>query len=273
VQRPRAGNQPRHTQILHIAVSIGLIIAYFRIKMILNLQTSSGLKLTAAVSLLLLAGALPLQAAEFQSLASIRMQTESFIMAYPYESPYPPRVEVGNLDSRLRLKACREELSIDFARSNMTHGNTAILVRCPVKSGWKVHLPVTIEVFDDVLVAATPLLKGQNIDQSTVVLRKQNIARLKNGYYTRDSKLGQLQARRKLVSGTVLTPSNLSPRLLVRSGQQVTLVLNYNGLQIKSTGKALKSAILGEIVRVRNSKSRKIVEGVVAGEGLVRVNI
>jgi flagella basal body P-ring formation protein FlgA len=272
VQRPRAGNQPRHTQILHIAVSIGLIIAYFRIKMILNLQTSSGLKLTAAVSLLL-AGALPLQAAEFQSLASIRMQTESFIMAYPYESPYPPRVEVGNLDSRLRLKACREELSIDFARSNMTHGNTAILVRCPVKSGWKVHLPVTIEVFDDVLVAATPLLKGQNIDQSTVVLRKQNIARLKNGYYTRDSKLDQLQARRKLVSGTVLTPSNLSPRLLVRSGQQVTLVLNYNGLQIKSTGKALKSASLGEIVRVRNSKSRKIVEGVVAGEGLVRVNI
>ena len=255
-----------------MAAVIGLIIACILIKMIINLLTSSGFKLSAAVCLLL-AGALPLQAAEFQSLAAIRMQTESFIMGYPYESPYPPRVTIGNLDSRLRLKACREELSVDFTRSNMIHGNTAILVRCPEKSGWKIHLPVTIEVFDDVLMTATPLLKGQNIDHSTVVFRKQNIVRLKNGYYTRDSKLDQLQARRKLVRGTVLTPSNLSPKLLVRSGQQVTLVLDYNGLQIRSTGKALKSAGLGEIVRVRNSKSKKIVEGVVAGDGLVRINI
>jgi flagella basal body P-ring formation protein FlgA len=272
VQRHRPGNQPRYNQVFYIAAVIGLIIAYILIKMMINLLTSSGFKLPAVVCLLL-AGALPLQAAEFQSLASIRMQTESFIMGYPYESPYPPRVVVGNLDSRLRLKACREELSIDFARSNTIHGNTAILVRCPAKSGWKVHLPVAIEVFDDVLVTASPLLKGQNIDHSTVVFRKQNIARLKNGYYTRDSKLDQLQARRKLLSGTVLTPSNLSPRLLVRSGQRVTLVLNYNGLEIKSSGKALKSASLGEIVRVRNSGSKKIVEGVVVGNGLVRVNI
>jgi flagella basal body P-ring formation protein FlgA len=146
-------------------------------------------------------------------------------------------------------------------------------VRCPTKSGWKLHLPVRIEVFDDVVVAATPLLKGQNIDPSVVAFKKQNIARLKNGYYARNSNINLLQARRNLVRGSVLTPANLSPRLLVRLGQRVTLVLNYNGLEIRSTGKALQSASLGQVVKVRNSQSQKIVEGVVSGEALVRVSI
>lgn len=227
----------------------------------------------AVTACLMLMISLPSQATEFYSLASIRMQIESFIMNYPYASPYPPRFQLGKLDSRLRLKACAEPLSIEFARRNMVSGNTAVLVRCPQESAWKIHLPVTIDVFDDVLVAAKPLLKGQFIDTDAVRFQKQNIARLKNGYYSRDSNLEQLESRRNLAQGTVLTPANLSPRLLVHSGQQVTLVLDYNGMQIRSTDEALRSASLGEVVRVRNSQSLKIVEGVVSGEAQVRVNL
>ncbi len=240
----------------------------------MNISVKTNLILSLPIAgILLLTGSLPLQATEFQSLTSIRMQTESFILSHPYESPYPPRFQLGKLDSRLRLRACQESLSIDFARVNLIYGNTAILVRCPVNSGWKIHLPVRIEVFDDVAVAAKPLLKGQKIDHSVISFQKQNIARLNNGYYTNSSSIRQLQARRNLVRGTVLSPSNLSHRLLVRSGQQVTLVLNYNGLEIRSTGEALQSASLGQIVRVRNRQSLKIVEGVVSGESLVRVGI
>jgi len=194
-------------------------------------------------------------------------------MSYPYESPYPPSFQLGKLDSRLRLKACHESLSIEFSRHDLAFGNTALLVRCPATAGWKIHLPVRIDIFDDVIVAAKPLLKGQKIDESAITFQKHNIARLKNGYYSKNSALHQLQAKRNLVRGTVLTPSRLAPLLMVRSGQQVTLVLSYNGLQIKSTGKALQSATLGQLIKVRNSQSLKIVEGVVSGEGLVRISI
>jgi flagella basal body P-ring formation protein FlgA len=228
---------------------------------------------SAITACLMLMISLPSQATEFYSLASIRMQTESFIMNYPYQSPYPPRFQLGKLDSRLRLKACPEPLSIEFARRNMVSGNTAILVRCPQESSWKIHLPVTIDVFDDVIVAAKPLLKGQFIDTTALRFQKHNITSLKNGYYSRDSNLEQLESRRNLAQGTVLTPSNLSPRLLVRSGQRVTLVLNYNGMQIRSTGEALQSASLGEVIKVRNTQSLKIVEGVVSGEAQVRVSL
>ena len=240
--------------------------------MISDIVTRTAL-LAAASFCLLLSSSFPARATEIQSLASIRLQAESFISSYPYESPYPPRFQLGNLDSRLRLKACHEALSIEFNRRDMVHGNTTLLVRCPITAGWKIHLPVRIDVFDDVIVTAKPLLKGQKIDESVITFQKHNIARLKNGYYSKSSALDQLQARRNLVRGTVLTPSKLAPLLMVRSGQQVTLILNYNGLQIKSTGKALQSATLGQLVKVRNSQSQKVVEGVVSGEGMVRISI
>ena len=226
--------------------------------------------LTCAASLLYTPSA---PAAEIQSLASIQLQAEDFIMGYPYASPYPPRFKLARLDSRLRLKPCRQELAIGFSRREQVFGNTALLVRCPATPGWKIHLPVTIEVFDDVLVAASPLVKGQKIDDSKVTYEKHDIARLKNGYYSRDSGLGLLEAKRNLARGSVLTTANLKPLMLVRSGQQVTLLLDYNGLQVRSSGKALRSARLGELVKVRNSQSNKIVEGVVTGEGLVQISL
>jgi flagella basal body P-ring formation protein FlgA len=253
----------------------GLIIAVTLVmtkQMILKTVTNSVLQL-AITACFILASSSSLLAAEYQSLASIRMQTESFIANYPYESPYPPRFQISKLDSRLRLKVCPEALAVDFVRQDIALGNTAILVRCPIESGWKIHLPVRIDVFEDVIVTAKPLLKGQNIDTSAVTFQKHNIALLRNGYYVKNSRFEQLQARRNLKRGAVLTPKNLSPRLMVRSGQQVTLVLDYNGLQIKSTGTALKSATLGQVVKVRNSQSLRVVEGIVSGEALVRVSI
>jgi flagella basal body P-ring formation protein FlgA len=223
------------------------------------------------IAALLFAGSQPAAASDFQSLESLKLQVEDYIAGYPYQSPYPPGFELGKLDSRLRLKACGQRLSVEFARRDKILGKTAMLVRCPVKPGWKIHLPVRIDLFDDVVVAATPLLKGQKIDARAITFAKRNIARLKNGYYARNHAFNELQAKRNLTRGTVLTPANLEPRMLVRSGQRVTLVLEYNGLSIKSTGKALRSARLGQLVRVRNSQSQKIVEGIVSGDSLVRV--
>ncbi len=227
----------------------------------------------ALAAAILCANCAPLTAGEIQSLTSIRLQAEAFLMGYDHKSPYPPRIRLGKLDSRLRLKACSEALSVGFTRPNFDHGNTALTVRCPAKPFWKLHLPVQIDIFDDVAVAAKPLPKGQIIDDSAFRFEKRNIALLNHGYFARQDALFKLQAKRNLRRGDVLTPANLAPKLLVRSGQQVTLVLNFQGLEVKSSGKALHSARLGEVVRVRNSQSQKIVEGVVSGEALVEVSI
>lgn len=215
----------------------------------------------------------PATASEFQSLASMRMQAEAFILQYAYNTPYPPRFELGSLDSRLRLKACPKPLHIEYARSDKTHGNTALNVSCEENAAWKLLLPVRIELFDDVLVLNRSLHKGQIIDESQVKYQKANISRLNNGYYSKGEALNGLEAVRNLSRGSILTPDSLRPREMVKSGQQVTLYLDYKGLQIKSTGKALQSAHWGEVIKVRNNQSNRIVEGIVSGVAQVKVNL
>ena len=97
----------------------------------------------------------------------MRMQAEDFILQYAYETPYPPRFEVGNIDKRLRLKACPTRLHIEFARRDKVQGNTALNVSCQQTPGWKLLLPVRIDLFDDVLILARALHKGQIIDEQS----------------------------------------------------------------------------------------------------------
>ena len=81
------------------------------------------------------------------------------------------------------------------------------------------------------------------------------------------------RAMRLAEEGLYTTDPN--PRVgcvLVRRGQIVTLVAGGGPVEIRTTGKALADGAAGERVRVRNERSNRIVEGVVAEDGTVRVN-
>ena len=223
-----------------------------------------------ALVLGLCANALPAHA-ERQSLAAVAMQAEAFISDYPYNSAYSPRFELAKMDSRLNLKPCSKPLKIDFTHAAKTMGNTSLSIRCPAPVEWKITLPVRISVFDDVIVNKTPLIKGQKIDENALAYKKTDVSRLNQGYFSKASQLAQLQAKRNLPAGSILNPGNLSPRQLVKSGEQVTILFRSNGLSIKSTGRALQSAHIGEAVKVRNSGSNRVIEARVSAPGQVTV--
>ena len=239
----------------------------------MSIDATPALYTLRSISLFCLLAVSSVQAETYQSIQSIRMQVEAFILAYPYQTPYLPVLRTSKIDKRLRLKACEMPIQIEFSNRDRTYGSTSLSLRCNTPVQWKLYLPVSIDLFDDALVTNRSMLRGQFIDTNWVSYQKTNISRLSSGYYQRGKDLENLEVSRNLASGILLTPANLRPRLMVRSGQQVTLILNYKGLSIRSSGKALQSAHIGQVIKVRNNQSRKIVEGVVSGEALVKVHI
>ena len=211
--------------------------------------------------------------AERQSLASIALQAESFLSSYPFETPYPATFSLTRLDQRLNLKPCADPLSIAFTNKDKTRGNSSLTIRCASPVSWQIHLPVKITLYDDVIVSKIPLTKGQLIDASRLRFQKTDITRLNKGYFRSLEPLQELQAKRNLPAGSILNSSNLSPRLMVRSGQRVTIMLDIAGLKIRTDGLALQSASRGQVVKVRNIQSNRVVEGVVASQGLVSVRL
>lgn len=211
--------------------------------------------------------------AERQSLASIILQAEGFLADYPFASPYPVDIRLGQLDKRLNLKPCHKNLDISFTRADRKIGNTSLTLKCRSPVNWQIHLPVSIGVYQDVIVNKTPLLKGQEIGSDQIEYRKKDISRLNRGFFVELDALQELQAKRNLPAGSILNPGNLIQRQLVQSGQKVTIILNLKGLQIKTNGLALQSAGRGQLVKVRNIQSNRIVEGRVSGSGQITVTL
>jgi flagella basal body P-ring formation protein FlgA len=214
-----------------------------------------------------------IKAGKYQSLESIRFQAEEYIMQFDYNSPYLTEFKANYLDSRLKLANCNAPLHVEFSNRQKTYGSTSLNIDCQNSPKWRIHLPIEVDVFDDVLVAQRPFSRGQKIDDSMLKYEKRNISLLNQGYFTQINDLKHTESRRNLKRGSVLTQNNTRPSEMVKSGQTVTLILDYKGINIRTSGKALQSARMGQIVKVRNSKSQKIVEGIVAGEGLVKVNL
>ncbi len=213
------------------------------------------------------------KADKYQSLESIRFQAEEYIMQFDYKTPYLPEFKANSLDSRLKLAICNAPLHIEFSNLQKTHGRTSLNIGCQHSPNWSIHLPVRVDVFDDVLVAQQPFSRGQKIGSSMFKYGKVNISLLNRGYFTQANDLKHMESSQNLKRGSVLTPNNTRPSEMVKSGQNVTLILNYKGITIRTSGMALQSARIGQLVKVRNTQSRKIVQGIVSGEGLVKINI
>lgn len=213
------------------------------------------------------------KAGKYQSLESIRFQAEEYIMQFDYKTTYLPVFKANSLDARLNLANCNSPLHIEFSNLQKTYGSTSLNIGCQHSPKWRIHLPIKVDVFDDVLVAQRPLSRGQKIGSSMLKYGKRNISLLNEGYFTQANDLEHMESRQYLKRGGVLTPNNTRPSEMVQSGQNVTLILNYKGINIRTSGKALQSARMGQLVKVRNSQSQKIVEGIVSGEGLVKVNL
>ncbi|ALE02966.1 flagellar basal body P-ring formation chaperone FlgA [Bartonella ancashensis] len=78
-------------------------------------------------------------------------------------------------------------------------------------------------------------------------------------------------AVRPLKAGRPIALSSLGEPILVERGQTAKLIFQTSNLQITALGVVLQSGSSGDVVRVRNADSGRIVMGTVLQDGSVRV--
>ena len=210
--------------------------------------------------------------AQYQSLASLQEAARRFLQSQiPPEPGNSQEIQLGRLDSRLRLGRCETALQAFVPAGSRLQGKLTVGVQCPGEKPWTVYIPANIRVFGEVLITARPISRGDTLTRADVIARRQEISKLSHGYYRQsDEVIGKLAAR-SLPAGTPLTPRMLKARLLVRRGDNVTILANTGFLQVRSKGKALQNAALGERITVRNTRSKRIVEGIAIRAGTVQV--
>lgn len=223
--------------------------------------------ISALAALLFAAGA----HANVQSLDAIRGAAEQFVRSSLPENSVKHFVTANQLDPRLRLDNCASPLEAFSQGTAVSTGRMTIGVRCPAANPWTIYVTVNIEVEVSVLVLRRPLARRARVELADVEPQVRRLPGLATVFVNDTSSLQGHRLKRSLPVGTALTVDMLQPDVLVRRGQQVTLIADSGSVQIRAQGQALTEGAASDRVRVQNVTSLKVVEGVVESDGVVRV--
>ena len=174
------------------------------------------------------------------------------------------------LNARLRLAACPHALQAGLPAGQRASSRVAVSVSCPINAGWTIRVPVQMQIYRQVLVTTRPLARGDSVGPGDVHSEERDITRLGYGYVESLDQVAGRSLARPLSPGTVLQPGQLNGREMVRAGDQVELVAQLDGIEVRTTGQALDGGDTGTRLRVRNEHSGLIVPGIVLAAGEVK---
>lgn len=181
-------------------------------------------------------------------------------------------VIISGLPSQYRApKGCLSALKIKPFKA-LRIGNNSIEVSCQFKPNWSLVLAADIEVWQKVVVLRNHLTRGEIIGKQHVALQPRNLANLSRGYITslRDV-LGNV-SKRSLRAGAALNRSMINLPLIMQRGQTITLRVNKPGISVNMKGIALKKGRLGDKIKVKNSRSEKVLFGTIISSDTVLID-
>jgi len=188
------------------------------------------------------------------------------------EKPLRFEVQVGALDSRLKLAPC-QRIEPYLPPGMRLWGKARIGLRCAQGARpWNVYLPITVRVFGQALVASVPLPAGATVREDDLRMAEVDFAEDNAAVVTNASlAVGRVLAR-PLVAGRGLRQTDLKPRMWFAAGDSVKVLASGPGFIIAGSGQALTPGIEGQAARVR-TENGQIVTGTPVGMRVVELSL
>jgi len=180
-------------------------------------------------------------------------------------------VSVGKLDRRLRLKQCELPVNVTLPSTSRRVGGVTVKVTCEKGPSWTIYVQSEVERFGFVMVAKRGLRRGDIISQEDIEPRRVSLGMVRGGYITKIENILDWEVKRTISVGRIVAPNSIRRQLLVKRGDIVVIIAKNRMFEVKMSGVAKSSGAKGDTVQVINQSSKKIVEGVVIGVGVVQV--
>ncbi|SNZ08130.1 flagella basal body P-ring formation protein FlgA [Persephonella hydrogeniphila] len=130
----------------------------------------------------------------------------------------------------------------------------------------KLNATVKYQKVADVIVAKKDLLRGELITEDDIELKKLPV---KNNYITDPDLVIGAKVRTLIKKGSPLKLTMIEPDYPVKRKSYVKVIYDRNGIKIEITGIALENGQKGQVIKVKNSSTGKILSCKVIGKDTV----
>ncbi len=212
------------------------------------------------------------QAGSYESHAEIHTAISSFLASKSRQLSDDTVIDVQQIDRRLRLAKCEMPLKISLLPGSRPIGRISVGVRCEgSRQPWNIYASAYIKTFANIVVLNKSLPRNSEISSSDLILKKMELSTLRSGYLTDLKEAVGKKSKRSLPKGTTLNQRLLITQKMVKKGSQVIILAKNSQLAIRVSGKALSSGAKGDLIRVQNIKSKRVVQAKVVSEGIVQI--
>lgn len=204
----------------------------------------------------------------------IREATTSFLedfAAIQAKKGYRVTHKTGSIDSRIALAPCSAELAVEFTGDPWKSERPSVQVACAGERPWRMFVTTAVSINGPALVAARPLGRGERVTSRMLKTRSVVVNASRRGIITDASLVEGMIVRRSVSSGSVLTPDLLEAPDAVSRGDHVIITARNGSFSVRSRGKALANASVGEQILVENLGSSRTVRANVTAPGHVEV--
>jgi flagella basal body P-ring formation protein FlgA len=131
--------------------------------------------------------------------------------------------------------------------------------------------PMSAKIWKEIYVAQSNLSRGQALREAEVGLEKRDI--VNNRDYLTSLPLDDpyVEVRENVPAGSQITARHLRLRAIIKRGRLVDAIAQDAALTISVKAEALEDGVPGQMVRVRNIRSKKEFKGKVQDEQTVVV--
>lgn len=145
-----------------------------------------------------------------------------------------------------------------------------ISVNGVVKS--KVKLSGWVDVFESVVCARRNFKKGEITEKGDFYLARKNISHLSSRILTDIGKAVGLMTKHTIKKDTCIKEWMLEKPLIVDRGDMITILAESGNLRVTAPGIVLVKGHRGDLIRVQNSMSKKVIYARVINKSTVNVD-
>ena len=166
--------------------------------------------------------------------------------------------KVRGLDPRLRLQTCQAEPMVETLNDNWLRKRAHVRVTCPAPN-WSLIVGIELALYRDIIVTRTPIGRNELLE-SNVEFASRDILGINTGYIDSMESIAGKVTKRPLVMGQIINPHLIKAEVLVPRNALVEVSAQIGGILVTSQGIALENGAFGEYIRVRNKRSKRVIE-------------
>jgi flagella basal body P-ring formation protein FlgA len=122
------------------------------------------------------------------------------------------------------------------------------------------------------VVLSQPIQRGEIFTRQHLAIEKREVSNLREDFVTQIEQIENKQATRQLNTGTILSLRTLVEPKLIKRGDKVVISTTKPDFSIRMSGVAMMDGAKGQLIKVKNQNSGRIINATVIEPGLVSVN-